>query len=210
MATIPSPFAGTTAASSITGTVAIGNGGTGQTTDPLSPSMASDNAMLVWNSDWVGAGATNIMTAGTLYLMRVNIRAAITWTNVLFHLNTIGAGASTGSFVGLYNSAGTLLSGSADIGATLTGTTGVKAVALTSAQSLAAGTFVWVALLENLATTQATLQRFQGGTVAANALLGNASLRFAINGTGLTALPASITPASNTGVGALTFNVGGS
>lgn len=169
----------------------------------------ADNGLLVANMDWLMAGTTQILTGGTVYLMKVEIRQSMTWTNVWFDLQTAGVGASTGSFVGLYSSAGTLLSGSADMAASLTGTTGPKSVALSTPQALTAGSFVWVAILVNLATTQPTL-RIAAPVAHANANLTAASLRFCVNGTGVTALPSpSITPASNTATGAFTFVVAG-
>lgn len=188
--------------------ITIPLGGTSQTTDPLMPAMASDHGLLAWNYDWAAATNTNATTAGTLYLMRVNIRVSFTWTNVWFAVQAAGSGASTGSFVGLYSSAGSLLSGSADIAASLTAT-GVKSVALTTPQSVSTGTFVWVAFLANLATTQPTLQRSTNNVNVPNVGLSAALARFTTNGTGLTSLPASITPSSNSLVSTSTFCVAG-
>jgi len=105
-------------------------------------------------------------------------------------LNTAYAG-------GADSSAGTLLTGSADTASKLTAAGG-QSMSLTTPQSLAAGTFVWVAFLENLATTQPQLRTFGALSASApNVNLANATARVALNGTGLTSLPASITPSSN-------------
>jgi hypothetical protein len=142
-----------------------------------------------------------ILTAGTLYLGKIPVRVAMTATNIVYVVSVAGVGASTGSFVGLYSSSGTLLSGSADIGAALLGT-GAISSALTTPQVLAAGSFVWAAFLENLATTQPTLREYGTPTfVDPNLNLTAAAFRAATNGTGLTTLPASITPSANAGTG---------
>lgn len=176
--------------------ITIPLGGTGITTDPLMPAMASDHGLLAWNYDWAAATNTNATTAGTLYLMRVNIRVSFTWTNVWFAVQAAGSGTSTGTFTGLYSSAGSLLSGSSDMVASLT-STGVKSVALTTPQSVSAGTFVWVAILTNLSVTQPTLQRSTNNVNVPNINLSAATARFTTNGTLLTSLPGSITPSSN-------------
>ena len=170
--------------------------------------MPSDNALLAASADINGLGGTSLMIAGTLYLLQVRIRYAITASKLWFIESAAGSGASTGSFGGLYSSAGTLLTGSADAGTAFTGGF-AQSITLTTPQALAAGSFVWAALLVNLATTQPTLRSVGGGSaVPGNLNLGAASFRNAVNGTGLTALPASITPSSNTGTGALPFWVG--
>jgi hypothetical protein len=173
----------------------------------LPPSTAADTGLLAQNFDGATAGGTSITTAGTLYLMRLNIRAATTVSNICLAVSGAGnnTGGSTGTFAGLYNPAGTLLSGSADVAASLT-STGFKALPLTTPQALAAGTFAWAAILTNLGTTQPTLCRAAPGINAViNAGLAASALRIAVNGTSLTALPATVTPGSNTAAGALAF-----
>lgn len=187
---------------------------------PLSPALGGVGAQLPWtgaddgfagvNSDYATESGGGLMVAGTLYLQRLLIRQATTITNLWYGLSAPGVGASTGSFAGLYAQSGTLLSGSADIVSQLTsGTNGFKQCALTTPQALAAGTFVWAAVLCNLATTQATLIRQlnsanPGGTVP-NAAATN--LRFASQAAVGTALPAPLVPGSNLQT-AFTFVVG--
>lgn len=163
----------------------------------------ADYGVLGATADWESGGsASGALTAGTVYLVRYNVRYAHTITNIVFRVSSGSSGASTGSFVGVYSSAGTLLSGSADTGAIAAG---VRSVALTTPQAVTAGTFVWIAILVNFATTQPSLS-----SVAANSAgmlnwnLSAANLRCAVNGTGVTALPSpSITPGSNATAGAL-------
>lgn len=175
---------------------------------PADAWVVGDAGLLAMNMDPMIAANTGLMIAGTVYLMRVNIRAAITATNIIVGLTTSGSGASTGTFVGVYNSSGTLLSGSSDQATPLTAAAGTKTMALTTPQALSAGTFVWAAIVSNLATTQPTLGRAAPNVVLANMNLANASFRSAVNGTGQTSLPGSITPSANTGAGSFAFWVG--
>ncbi len=169
--------------------------------------LPSDNGLLIATTDPYNAQANSIMIAGTLYLVKLPIRQGMTITNLWWAVQAVGSGASSGSFTGLYSSSGTLLSGSADVGASFT-STGPKQLALTTPQALTAGTFVWAALLMNLGTTQPTLYRGTGlGSVVNLGISGN-NLRFCTNGTGLSSLPSSLTLGNNSPT-ALCFWAGG-
>jgi hypothetical protein len=171
--------------------------------------MPQDNNLLTATFDPALATTSNLLIAGTQYLMRFDIRFPLKLSSLWFLVATAGSGASTGSFCGLYNSAGTLLTGSADIAASLT-STGTPSPALTTPQVLTAGTFVWAVILSNLATTQPQLRSGAGSTGSpANVGLTAAFSRWATNGTGRTTLAASITPSANSTSG-LTFWCGGS
>ena len=203
MATIPSaiqylPLSGGTVTGTLTLTTPLGvtSGGTGlSSVGSQLPWVPADNVLLAANGPLDGSGQpTATLVAGTVYIAKVFIRAAFTWTNVNYVVATVGAGASSGSFVGLYNSSGTLLSSCADIGANLTAT-GAYSTPLTSAQALSAGTFVWVALVVNLATTQPQMRaEATQSFVTANLGLTAATFRAATVATGQTTLPASFTP----------------
>jgi hypothetical protein len=173
------------------------------------PWIPADNNLLAATGDpYEASGASAAITAGSVYLSKIPVRSAFTATNVWFAVTTAGSGASTGSFAGLYSSAGVLLSGSADIAAQLTGSVGPIEVTLTTPQALTTG-FVWVALLSNLATTQPKLaDNPLGLTSIENLNLTAANFRFAINGTVQTSLPASITPASNVSAGGVNLWAG--
>jgi hypothetical protein len=162
--------------------------------------IAPDNGLLAANSDpWLPSNSL-VLTAGSLYLWKIPARSPILITNLWYILGIAGVGASSGSFVGAYSPAGLLLSGSADIGAALTGT-GNTSFALTTPQSVSGGSgpsaWPWGAILVNLAVTQPALNKTNATAGAGNLNLTAANARFAINGTGLSALPASITPSAN-------------
>jgi hypothetical protein len=165
------------------------------------PWIPSDNGLLAASSTLDANSASFVPTAGTLYLTRVKIRAAMTATNVVYIVRAVGVGASSGSFTGLYSAAGALLSGSADIGANFLSQNDFSTPLITP-QPLTPGNDVWVAFLTNLATTQPTLSAYATTTFTVpNVNLAGAGLRCATNGTGLSALPASFNPASNVGGG---------
>lgn len=162
--------------------------------------LPADDGFLGWNSDAATASGGGLTTAGTLYLQRLEIRAATTITNLWYVISAAGSGASTGSFVGLYASpGGALLSGSSDVGAGLAAAAGWHSFALTTPQALSAGAVVWAALLSNLATTQPTLLRQQNTappwSSTPNAATSN--FRWAQQAAVGTALPTPLVVASN-------------
>ena len=170
---------------------------------------AGGSGILGWNSDPAYGSGGLTATAGTVYLQRLNFYLNTTVTNLLYWVPTLGAGASsTGTFVGLYNSAGTRLAVSADLLTTFnaSGTAGMVVCPLTAAQAMSAGTFGWAACVFNLATTQPTLLRQQNTAANLNGGLTAANARWAVNGTGQTSLPASITPSSNNFASGAPFN----
>lgn len=191
----------------------------GQAQSPLSPALGGAGGQLPWsaaddgfvgaNSDWATESGGGTMIAGTLYLQRLLIRQATTITNLWYGVSTAGSGASTGTFVGLYAQSGTLLSGSADIAAAVTGSTGFHPCALSTPQQVAAGAQVWAGILSNLATTQPSLIRQLNaspfGTSTPNAATSN--YRWASQAAVGTALPSPLTVASNAAT-AFTFVVG--
>jgi hypothetical protein len=171
----------------------------------------ADNGLLAASAgDPALLTSTAILTAGTLYLAKLTARAAALISNLTFEVSVVASGASTGTFAGLYSAAGALLTGSADVNASFLAT-GPAVCPLTAPQTVTAGAFVWAALLANFATTQPTL--LKGATATGNVPnvgLTPAVYRFAVNGTGLVALPGSITPASNSASGLLTIWAGAS
>lgn len=158
---------------------------------------ADNNLLAATDAPGVAVSSTTPPTAGTLYLTKLPVRSAMTATSLWFVIGAAGTGVSTGSFLGLYSSGGTLLASTAEIGTQITTGFVARQIALGTAQTLTSGSFVWVALLTNLATAQPALRQLNNGTVLPNLGLTAATYRFCTAGTSLTALPASITPASN-------------
>ena len=158
--------------------------------------VPSDNGFLAANVA-PGQVTTNTLTAaGNLYLLKIWIRQPFTATNLWVNLQAAGTGASTQSFIGIWSSTGTLLTGSSDVSGSYTGT-GPKSAAWTTPQALTVAMgWVWVGFVFNYATTQPNLRRNNGDPSAWNAGLTAAQFAVAVNGTSVTAL-SSITPSSN-------------
>lgn len=161
------------------------------------PWIPADNNLLAATDALSAVDATVQPVAGTLYLIKVPVRAAATFSNIWTVVGTAGVGTSTGSFIGFYSPAGTLLTGSSDIGTLLTTGFAARELPVTTPQAVTTGTFVWIGFVINM-PTMPFLRQLNNGTVVANVGLTAASYRFCTAGTGLTALPGSITPASNT------------
>ncbi|MGW2724783.1 hypothetical protein [Streptomyces sp. NPDC001492] len=157
------------------------------------------HGVAAWCYDPAVAVNSTQLTAGTLYLVRVDIAAALNATKLYWWVANTGSGATTNqNFVGLYDSSGTLLA-SANVDAGFSSAT-LKTTTITST-ALTAGSFYWVGLLFNASVTP-TLTRASGWTgvdAAANLGLSASAYRFAKNGTGRTSLPSSLTPSSNVG-----------
>lgn len=171
-----------------------------------------DLSAIAWAFDPASISNTHTTVSGTLYLVRLNLRYPKTITNILFGVTTAATVVTANqNFAALYNSAGTRVAvstaGAMDVPIA---STGFKAIPLSSTYAAAAGTY-WAALLFNAGGTQAVLARGQGASLTIpNMGLTAASFRFAVNGTGLTSTPASITPASNSITGAGTIWAGAS
>jgi hypothetical protein len=146
---------------------------------------------------------TRLITAQVLNLIGLRVRHPATVSTVDLQLIANGATLTSNEcFVGLYSSAGTLLGYSADQ-STAWGSGAAKTISTSltaeSARSLSLLPGLYrVALLGN----GTTMPSFQSGanelTVNANGRLTASTARYATSGSGLTALPSSITPSSNT------------
>lgn len=162
--------------------------------------IPSDNGLLAANAPLPCADGGVITNSGNLYLQKIWIRQPFTATHLWVNCSTLGAGASTQSFCGIWNSSGTLLTGSADIGSSFISpaTTGPVSVNWTTPQALTVGmNWVWVGFVFNLATTQPTLRTLTANNpTIMNTNLANTAYAVVINGTSVTAL-ANITPSNN-------------
>lgn len=156
---------------------------------------ANDHGLLSWTQDPGTLTATTTLTSGVLYLSKIKIvnRATVV-TNLLTSIATAGAGLTASqNFMGLYNSSGTLLSGTAELSGVFN-STGLKTIALTTPQTLAVGTY-YIAWLTNATTTQVTLSAGGNSSTAAAVLsagLGLTASRSLSYGTTQTALPANV------------------
>jgi len=166
--------------------------------------LPSDQGLKSWSFDPAIPTNSSALPAGVVQLVRLQVRAATTISSVLYGVASAATSATSGQcFVGLYTSAGALLSGSADQ-ASAWGSTGLKTTALTTPQAVAPGWY-WVAFLFNGATGPA-IYRQQGGLLAmANAGLTSSTARFGSYGTAQTALPSPITPSSVSLTGGITY-----
>ena len=164
--------------------------------DPNIP-LPGDHGLIAWTGDPSIMSGTQLLTAGTLYLSAVRLRRTATVTKLWWIQSTAGTTPTAGqSFAGLYKADGTLLS-SASADALITGSNGEKFATLDAAQTNLPAGMYWGGLLIN-ADTPPTVGRTSGVLQSTNNLnLSGASLRFATNGTGRTALPNPLTPASN-------------
>jgi hypothetical protein len=169
------------------------------TGNALGEDTPAAHGIAAWCYDPALAVNSTQLTAGTLYLVRVNIAAAVNVTKLYWWVGNQGSSPVSGqNEVGLYDSNGTLLA-AANVDAAIS-TAGLKTTTIAS-QALAAGAFYWVGLVFN-ASVPPTLTRGSGWTgvgAAANLGLTAATSRFATNGASRTALPASITPGANVG-----------
>src|ERR1044072_4778056 len=163
------------------------------------PSRIAAHGLAAWCYAPALAVNSTEMSNGVLYLVRVDLYANVNATKIYCWVGNNGSSPVAGqNLVGLYSSTGTLLA-SANVDSAIS-SAGLKTTTITS-QSLTAGSFYWVGLLFN-ASVPPTLTRGSGWTGvegAANVGLTAATLRFAKNGTGRTALPSPLVPSINAG-----------
>lgn len=184
---------------SVTGDMTVG--GTGQVTGFFNgEAHPVDHNLVAWTYDPSHAVNNIQLTGGTVYLAKLHITRSVSVTKLYWWMSVAGATPTAGqNFGGLYSSAGARLV-TADADATVAASAGLQSLTITST-ALTAGTFVWAALVFN-ATTRPTVQYATGATGAlavCNTGLTAAAFRYATAGTSQTSLPASITPASNSG-----------
>lgn len=101
---------------------------------------------LLWTGDPAAVTATGLTIASaTIYLQKIEVPYTKTFTSLDFSVATAHVGNSN-TQLGMYSSAGTYLTSSADISTTVQ-STGAKSVNLAAAQTITGGpsVFVWVA-----------------------------------------------------------------
>lgn len=175
----------------VTGDFAVTGHALGQAT-PASHGLAA------WSYDPAHAVNAILLTNGTIYLVKLHVAAAVAVTKLYWWTPVAGDTPTSGqNFGGLYSSAGVRLV-QADADATVTASAGLQTLTLAST-ALTAGSFVWAALVFNAGTapTVGYGSGLTGASTALNVGLTAATYRYATAGTSQTALPSSITPASN-------------
>ncbi|MET9385302.1 hypothetical protein ABZY09_30580 [Streptomyces sp. NPDC002928] len=167
---------------------------------------ASDMGLLLWTGDPAYATATTTLTSGTVYTVKLNVRQAMTATNLIYSVFTAGSTLTSGqNFVGLYDSSGNRVAVSADQTSNW-GSLGTMVTPFTAPVALTPGAY-FAAWLSN-GTTPITLTRGTGlQSAMVNVNQTAATYRYTTGGTGwssLTALPAPGVMA-NRSIGGFTF-----
>jgi hypothetical protein len=145
-------------------------------------------------------GTPYVGTGSAIYLNGVYLGANITLSNLYYNVTTTQT--TTHGVFGIYSAAGTLLATTADT-TTVAGTpVGFKTVPLTASFTTTASGMYWLALCITAVTMpslSAGVTATTGTILAGAATLAAGTYPFAVsNSTATTALPATITPASNT------------
>ena len=168
------------------------------TGNAMGESGPASHNLTSWTYDPSGAVNAIQLTGGTVYLAKLWVPADVSVTKLYWWMAVAGSGATAGqNFGGLYSSAGVRLA-TADADAKVAASAGLQTLTIPTT-ALTAGTFVWAALVFN-ATAVPTVTYAAGAagaTTALNVGLTAATYRYATAGTSQTALPSSITPASN-------------
>lgn len=140
--------------------------------------------------------ASSALASGIVYLVRLQGYDSRTLSRVLYNVVTAANTATTGQcFVGIYDSAGNLIGQSADQ-ATTFGSTGFKSVTVTATTSLAVNPSILYAAILSNATTGPTISHAAG--IGNTNGTGGATTNYGRFGSGLTALPTTITLSSIT------------
>ncbi|MFB7285422.1 hypothetical protein [Actinacidiphila glaucinigra] len=155
------------------------------------------HGLKAWSWPPTEASTAATATSGTLFLAEITVAESFSMSFLHWHVSVAGATPTAGqNWVGMYAMDGTLL-GMAGVDADVASAAGARKTPLVAA--LVAGSSYWAAFLFNAGTPP---QLARGGTATAGSSLTNinlaaGSLRFATNGTGRTALPSPLVPASN-------------
>lgn len=151
-----------------------------------------DHGFVSWSFDPIAAQQNTIIpTAGQVNVIKMHVPVATTITNVILSVSTAGSGLTASQcFAALYSGAGSLLSATADQSG-VWNSTGVKVMALSVAQSVAAGDY-YLAFYAN-GTTLPILRSGSAAASISNANLTTANARFGTADTGkTTAMPGTL------------------
>jgi hypothetical protein len=128
-------------------------------------------------------------TAGVISLIEVFVPESFTCSKIHLAIVTTAGVTLANSFAGLYDDQGNLIGVSADQSSSWQ-STGAKEISLVTPVAVQGGRRYYVAILVGSAVTMATFAR--GGNVATTNAGAPAPFRASTTGSGLTALPASI------------------
>ena len=176
---------------------------------------ASYAGLKAWTSPLISAGGTTAaLTTGSVFIGGMTLPSATTYSNIVVYVTSAASlPSTTQSFAGLYyvntSSTAALVASSTAFGAAST-TTGFHSCALTSAFTTSNAGLYYVALLVAGTGTSAgfAADSATSATIVAGPGAAAASYPYAINTTGNTALPATLTLSSSTLTNAYSFWAG--
>jgi hypothetical protein len=163
------------------------------TTAPQWSLTPADRNLIAWAADVdIATTGTTASATGTLRMIRLIAATAATAATSILRVDIAGSGLSN-CYFGLYNTSGTLIAATSDQSG-VWNSTGTKAVNFSAPAALTPGVY-YAALLVG-AGTLLSFARLQGGDLI-NVGLGTAgSQQCATYGSGLTALPSTLTMAN--------------
>lgn len=166
--------------------------------------LPTNRGLLAWNYDpAMGSATTAPGTDQQLYMLGVTPPRSGVANQIHLGVGAAGSGFVAGqNHVGLYDSSGNLLSGCVDP-TTEWASTGLKTHLLSVPQAVTGGSTYYIGFIMN-ATTKPTLLRGLSITALADVVnvgLTASNARWSIDGTGLTALPATVNLSSRTFLG---------
>jgi hypothetical protein len=167
--------------------------------DVISEYGPADSGFVAWSFDPALVGGLNtVLVSGTIYLTGVQVRKPSLATGIRF-FQTVAASGLTGGqcFVGLLNSAGTVVGVSADQSGAWGGTTTIVDAALAGGPFMIQPGLYWVAILANGTTPPGVGRLSIENVTLANGRNAAATSRFATNGTAQTSIT-NRTPSANT------------
>lgn len=168
---------------------------------PPPEDLPSEQGLLAWNYDPNMAGHVTAQSvgavAGRITLVRIPIRAQITWANVWLGLSGIDAAAVLANcYLGVYDTTGTLRGVTADVSPQLMTGAIAKPFPLVTPFTATPGFYFVAMLLNGTWATNVLHFKSSGAGVSVNAGLVAPNLRYSNLLTGQTSLPPSITLAN--------------
>lgn len=158
---------------------------------------AKDQDLIAWSYPPGVNMVATAFTSGTVNMAKIAIRQAVTISNVVVGIGTVGAAlVANQNFAGLYDAAGNRLGVTADQTANW-GTIGGKDMALTAPVAVTPG-YYYVAVLSNAGTTPAFARGSNLTPTIVNVRTTATTGVWTTGPAAQTSLPASITMASRT------------